>query len=254
MDHKIGMKILGVIPARYESSRFPGKPLALIHGKSMIRRVYEQVSKSAKITKVVVATDDERILKHVHDFGGLAVMTAVDHTSGTERCAEVASKFFPEFDVVINIQGDEPFIDESQIDLVCQSFEDRNTEISTLIKKIETDDELWDANRPKVVIDKQGFALYFSRQTIPFLRSCKKEEWLNKHTFFKHIGIYGYKKEVLLQITCLPASDLEISEQLEQLRWLENGFKIKTMLTDKESMCVDTQEDLDRILKASFGP
>jgi len=246
------MKILGVIPARYESSRFPGKPLTDIKGKSMIQRVYEQCLKCQLLDKVIVATDDERILDDVKGFGGVAMMTQTSHQSGTERCGEVVDKLeqqADEFDAIINIQGDEPFIDPQQINRVAIQLQKQNVDIATLIKKISSSEELFNPNVVKVVADNNGFALYFSRSTIPFLRGHDQNEWHKKHSFFKHIGIYGYKTGVLKKIISLPNGKLELAESLEQLRWLENGFSISTEKTDLESIAIDSPEDLVKIFK-----
>jgi 3-deoxy-manno-octulosonate cytidylyltransferase (CMP-KDO synthetase) len=242
------MKIIGIIPARYASTRFPGKPLVDIHGKTMIQRVYEQSIKTKGLAKVVVATDDERIAQEVTNFGGEFVMTANTHQSGTDRCAEVAEKL-PEYDIVINIQGDEPYISPEQIELLSTCFTDKNTQLATLIKEIYTEEELFNVNIPKVVINSREEALYFSRQTIPFIRNAEKENWSKSHQFYKHIGIYGYRRDVLLAITKLTPSTLELAESLEQLRWLENGFTIKTKVTHLETIAIDTPEDLKKISK-----
>jgi 3-deoxy-manno-octulosonate cytidylyltransferase (CMP-KDO synthetase) len=241
------MKILGIIPARYESTRFPGKPLIDIAGKSMIQRVYEQCLKSSKLDKVVVATDDQRILDHLKTFGAEGVITSAKHASGTDRCGEVAEKF-PEFDILINIQGDEPMIDPMQIDLLCSCFEDSNTCIATLVKRINTNEELFNENTPKVILNKNQQAVYFSRATIPFLRGKKSSSWLIEHTFYKHIGIYAFISQTLTEITKLSVSDLEVAEGLEQLRWIENGYSIQTAITDIESQAIDTPEDLIKLL------
>jgi 3-deoxy-manno-octulosonate cytidylyltransferase (CMP-KDO synthetase) len=241
------MKILGVIPSRYGSTRFPGKPLIDIDGKSMIQRVFEQAKKSTLLTDVVVATDDERILNHVKSFGGNVVMTAASHESGTERCAEVLEKTTDNFDVVINIQGDEPFINPEQINQLCACFDDPKTQIATLIKKISDEEELFNPNRPKVTIDKNDFATMFSRNTIPELNGIDKKEWLTNHVFYKHIGIYGYRATLLKTISELAPSPLEIKEKLEQLRWLENGYAIKVAVTAYEAIAIDTPEDLKKI-------
>lgn len=240
------MKTLGIIPARFASTRFPGKPLIQIHGKSMIQRVYEQASKASSLDQVVVATDDGRIAEEVENFGGQYLITADGHLSGTDRCAEVASAL-PEFDIIINIQGDEPYIDPFQIDLLASCFTNPETQLATLVKKIYTETELFNQNIPKVLINSLGEAIYFSRQTIPFIRNAQPEEWLNTHQFYKHIGIYGYSRSVLLEITRLPASALELAESLEQLRWLENNYKIQTRVTEIETIAIDTPEDLDKI-------
>ncbi|MEE1944081.1 3-deoxy-manno-octulosonate cytidylyltransferase [Pedobacter sp. KR3-3] len=240
------MKILGIIPARYASTRFPGKPLVDINGKTMIQRVYEQAS-LANLAKVVVATDDERIAKEVERFGGQYVLTSSQHQSGTDRCAEVAQQL-PGFEVVINIQGDEPFIDPAQINLVASCFEEEKAELATLIKAIHTEEELFNANLPKVVTNAQGEAIYFSRNPIPFIRGAEKENWIKAHQFYKHIGIYGYRNATLLAITQLAPSSLELAESLEQLRWIENGYAIQTKITELETIAIDTPEDLQKIV------
>lgn len=240
------MKTLGIIPARYASTRFPGKPLVQIKGKSMIRRVYEQAVKAASLSQVVVATDDQRIAQEVENFGGHYVITSADHLSGTDRCAEVAG-ILPEFDVIVNIQGDEPYIDPAQIDLLASCFEDKNVHLATLIKEIHQESELFNYNIPKVLLNTAGEAIYFSRQTIPYLRNAETENWLGTHQFYKHIGIYGYTRKALLEITGLPPSSLELAESLEQLRWIENGFKIQTRVTSIETIAIDTPEDLEKI-------
>lgn len=241
------MKILGIIPARFASTRFPGKPLADICGKSMIQRVYEQASKAKVITQLVVATDDKRIFEHVTGFGGKSVMTADTHQSGTDRCAEVA-QIFPDFEGFINIQGDEPMIDPKQIDLLGNKLIEKEVALATLIKLISSDDELFNYNIPKVVCKTSGEALYFSRQPIPYLRGKELAEWRKHHHFYKHIGIYGYRREALMAITQLPMSALEKAESLEQLRWLENGYTIHCALTETETLAIDTPEDLERLL------
>jgi 3-deoxy-manno-octulosonate cytidylyltransferase (CMP-KDO synthetase) len=240
------MKVLGLIPARYASTRFPGKPLVDIGGKSMIQRVYEQALKCGVLNDVFVATDDERIYYYVINFGGKAVMTADTHPSGTDRCAEVASQH-PEYDVVINIQGDEPFIDPGQISKVAGCFDEPGTQLATLIKKINTTEELYNLSTPKVIINTYNEAIYFSRSPIPHARGVEPQQWLFHNTYYKHIGIYGYKSDVLQQITQLPVSPLEKAESLEQLRWIENGYRIKTALTDMESHAVDVPEDLEKL-------
>lgn len=241
------MKILGVIPSRYASTRFPGKPLIDINGKSMIQRVYEQAKKAAALSEVVVATDDDRIFNHVKSFGGKVIMTSPSHESGTERCAEVLGKLDASFDVVINIQGDEPFINPEQINQLCSCFHDEKTDIATLIKKINTEEELFNPNRPKVEIDNNNFAIMFSRNAIPDLLNTKKENWLSEHIFYKHIGIYGYRNDVLAKISKLPPSPLEQKERLEQLRWIENNYAIKVAVTTHEAIAIDTPEDLQKI-------
>lgn len=242
------MKILGIIPARFASTRFPGKPLADIAGKSMVQRVYDQCRKSSNLDDLIVATDDPGILQHVISFGGKAVMTSDKHPSGTDRCNEVAN-LFPEFDICINIQGDEPMIDPNQIDLVCGCFSDEDVCLATLVKKITTQAELFNHNTPKITFNKNMEALYFSRNTIPFIRESDERNWLREHTFYKHIGIYGYRTATLSEITKLGISSLEKAESLEQLRWLENGYRIKVAITDKESQAIDTPEDLLTLLE-----
>lgn len=241
------MKILGIIPARYQSSRFPGKPLIDIAGKSMIQRVYEQCLKSTKLDKIAIATDDQLILDHVHSFGAEAIMTSPQHASGTDRCGEVAAKF-PDFDVLINIQGDEPMIDPSQIDLLCSCFDKVKTQIATLVKIIDSQEELYNENTPKVILNKNLEAVYFSRQTIPFLRGKESNSWLENHTFYKHIGIYGFRRQTLSELIKLPLSSLELAESLEQLRWIENGYPIQTAITAIESQAIDTPADLEKLL------
>lgn len=240
------MNIIGIIPARYASTRFPGKPLIDIQGQSMIQRVYNQASKSKHLQKVIVATDDHRIYEHVKGFGGEVIMTSEQHVSGTDRCAEVIQTY-PDYDMVINIQGDEPFIDPEQIDLLAACFLTPGVQIATLIKKIHSTVELTNTHIPKVIINYQGQAIYFSRQTIPFQRNQVPEDWLGHHIYYKHIGIYGYRSEVLRKLTGLLPSRLELAEGLEQLRWLENGYNIQTAETDLETLAVDTEEDLQKI-------
>jgi len=241
------MKTIGIIPSRYASTRFPGKPLVQIAGKSMIRRVYEQATKSKSLDEVVVATDDLRIVEEVKSFGGNYVLTDSKHQSGTDRCAEVITKL-PHFDTIINIQGDEPFIDPEQIDLLAGCFKDDGVQLATLIKGISSEEELFNTNIPKVVLNAFEEAIYFSRQTIPYLRNTAQKDWLGAHQFYKHIGIYGYSSEALLEITKLPPSILELAENLEQLRWLENGYKIKTKITTLETLAIDTPDDLKKLI------
>ena len=241
------LKFIVVIPARYASTRFPGKPLALLGGKPVIQRVYEQVSGVVK--DVVVATDDERIYSAVEAFGGRVVMTSANHKSGTDRCWEAYQKQGEEYDVVINVQGDEPFIAESQLRSIMACFEDDATDIATLVKPFAESDglaALQNPNSPKVVLDNESRAIYFSRSVIPYLRGVEPEEWLSKHTFYKHIGMYAFRREVLREVTALPQSTLEKAESLEQLRWLENGYKIGVGVTNIETVGIDTPEDLER--------
>jgi len=246
-----GYHFTGIIPSRYASSRFPGKPLAMIGGKSMILRVYEQASKSLDI--VYVATDDSRIYDAVLDFGGKAVMTSDKHQSGTDRCAEAAAIIAKEkgikADVVINIQGDEPFIRPEQIDLLVSCFSDKSVELATLVRKVEPGEEIINPNHPKVILDKSGNAIYFSRSVIPFIRDSDLSKWTYIHTYYKHIGLYAYKTHTLNLITELPRSPLEIMESLEQNRWLQNGYKIRTAVTEWESVCIDTPGDMENAKK-----
>jgi 3-deoxy-manno-octulosonate cytidylyltransferase (CMP-KDO synthetase) len=239
-------KYIGIIPARYASTRFPGKPLALIQGKPMIQRVYEQASKV--LDTVYVATDDERIFEAVKEFGGRVIMTSTSHSSGTDRCAEAITRVEQElgeqFDVVLNIQGDEPFIEPQQISLLMECFEQPQTQIATLVKTASLPDEIFNPNRPKVVLGSNQQALYFSRSPIPFIRGAEKEDWLRSAKFYLHIGLYAFRKEILLKVTRLPQSALEKAESLEQLRWLENGFHITTRITTYDSFGIDTPEDL----------
>lgn len=242
------MKFTAIIPARFQSTRFPGKPLAMLNSKPLIQWVYENVS--ALLEQVWVATDDERIYKTVRDFGGKAIKTIAHHRSGTDRAAEAAEILSEkiEFDVVVNVQGDEPFIRAEQINKLVSCF-DGETEIATLIKKIENTEELFNPNRPKVVINNQQNALYFSRSPIPFVRGEKENNWMITNLFWAHVGLYAYKKDVLQKITKLPPGKLERAEALEQLRWLENGYKIKTAVTEHQSIGIDTPEDLEQALQ-----
>ena len=245
------MKILGIIPARYASTRFPGKPLTVINGKSMIQRVYEQSLKAELLTDVVVATDDQRIYDAVIAFGGKVMMTSSEHNSGTDRCCEIVDKIGNQYDAVINIQGDEPFINPEQINQIAALISTEESQIASLCKPIKDEDELFDENVVKVVFDKNCKAMYFSRQTIPFLRKTDKnaKSWMQQRTFYKHIGIYAYKVDVLKQIARLPQSGLELSECLEQLRWLENSYEIKMGITEFESYSIDTPQDVEKCLK-----
>lgn len=239
------MKSLGIIPARFESSRFPGKPLVKIGEKTMIQRVYEQCQKASSLTEVIVATDDARIYDHVISFGGNVKMTASNHPSGTDRIAEVASAM-EGFDIIVNIQGDEPFIHPKQIEFVIDIFEENeNAEIATGVKLIETQSDIFNPNVVKCVFGKNGKALLFSRSPIPFLRNEEKENW-SISNFYKHIGMYAFRRNTLLEITKLPPSRLEKLESLEQLRWLENGFEIFTTELPFDSFGIDTPEDLEK--------
>ncbi len=238
------MKFIGIIPARYASTRFPGKPLAMLGRRTVIQRVYEQVA--AVLEEAYVATDDERIFKAVEEFGGRVIMTRQDHKSGTDRIEEAAEKIGTQADVIINIQGDEPFIQKSQIETLKKLFENPDTQIGTLGKRFDNIEAAANPNSPKIVTDKNGFALYFSRSIIPYIRGKEQTEWLQHFPFLKHLGLYAYRRDVLRQITQLPQSPLELAESLEQLRWLENGYRIRVGLTDVETVGIDTPEDLRR--------
>ncbi|CAN5486375.1 3-deoxy-manno-octulosonate cytidylyltransferase [soil metagenome] len=243
------MKILGVIPARYASSRFPGKPLADLLGKSMVHRVYLQCKKSKYLSEIVVATDHQEIYNHVLGFGGNAVLTSDQHPSGTDRCCEAMELHSDSFDFVVNIQGDEPFIDPQQIDLLCASIES-TTELATLIQKIITVEQLLSPGEAKVVLNHKKEAMFFSRSPIPFIQKIEQKNWLDHAQFYRHVGLYAYRKDILKKITQLPVSPLEKAESLEQLRWIENGFKIKTVETDaEEGLCIDTPDDLLRAIE-----
>jgi len=239
------MKVVGIIPARYNSTRFPGKPLAMIKGKTMIRRVCEQAWKS-KLDAVVVATDDVRIADEVMGFGGQYVLTDPNHRSGTDRCREALDLLENQYDAVINIQGDEPFIDPKQIDLLIDLISRDDTLLASVAKKIEEEEELFSPNAVKVVMDNDGKALYFSRNPIPFMRNAERSEWLDKGVFYKHVGIYAYKADVLRQVAQMQPTALELAESLEQLRWLENGLPIHMAVIDADGISVDTPDDLRR--------
>lgn len=236
------MKFIGIIPARFASTRFPGKPLAILGGKPVIQRVYEQVKQV--LPNVYVATDDQRIFNCVLEFGGQVVMTRADHKSGTDRIEEAIEKIGGDWDVVVNIQGDEPFIKKAQIETVCRCFDDKTTEIATLGKPFASIEEVNNPNSPKIVLDNQDFAMYFSRSIIPFIRGKEKQSWLSYFPFLKHIGIYAYRTQTLHEITQMPQSSLELAESLEQLRWLQNGKKIKVGITNIETVGIDTPQDL----------
>ena len=238
------MKFMAIIPARYASTRYPGKPLAILGGKTVIQRVYEQVK--SVLDDVYVATDDDRIYNTVTDFGGKAVMTRADHKSGTDRIEEAAEKIGLDADVIINVQGDEPFIQPSQIKTLMQLFDAPETQIGTLGKPFESIDAVENPNSPKIVTDNRGFALYFSRSIIPYIRGKERDSWFGEYPFLKHLGIYAYRREVLAEVTKLPMSSLEKAESLEQLRWLQNGYHIRVGLTDIETVGIDTPEDLTR--------
>lgn len=243
------MKFIGIIPARYASTRFPGKPLADMKGKYMIQRVYEQARKV--LDHVCVATDDDRIFNAVQSFGGEVVMTSAQHHSGTDRCFEAYRTLGGHEDVVINIQGDEPFIKPEQIESLIACFDSPQIQIATLVRPFEASEgyeALANPNSPKVVLNERHEALYFSRSVIPYLRGVEPAEWLARHTYYKHIGMYGYRADVLGQITCLPQSSLELAESLEQLRWLQNGYTIKVGITTQETIGIDTPADLEKAI------
>lgn len=250
------MKVLGVIPARFASTRYPGKPLVSINGKSMIRRVYEQALKASSLDHVLIATDDSRIFDHVKGFDGNVVMTSPTHQNGTARCQEVLGSLSltdqsVKYDVVVNIQGDEPFINPLQIDKVAGLFNDPKVEIGTLAKRITKTEELFNPNTVKAVFGKKKNAICFSRQAMPFLRDIPEKDWTEKFDFYKHIGIYGYRAEVLNEIVKLKASKLEEAEKLEQLRWLENGYNIAVEITEFEGVSIDSPEDLSKLTNRS---
>lgn len=241
------MKFLGIIPARYSSSRFPGKPLAQLGGKPVIQHVYERAKQV--LTDVYVATDDERIYNVVTAFGGKAVMTQANHQSGTERACEALDKIEGKFDVVINIQGDEPFIQTEQIRMIMSCFDDEQTQIATLGIPLKSMQDVRNVNSPKIVLDINNNALYFSRSAIPFIRGIEQADWIGHYPFLKHIGLYAYRVETLHEISKLPPSSLELAERLEQLRWLQNGYRIKVCITNIETVSIDTPQDLERAKK-----
>ncbi len=246
-----GLRVVGIIPARYASTRFPGKPLAMINGKSMIERVYNQASQCSLLKTVIVATDDERIASHVRGFGGKVVMTSAHHPSGTDRIAEAIALLEKEnefFDIAVNIQGDEPYIRPEQIEKVIRLFSQEKVELATLIKSITEQEELFNPNVVKVMTDQAGRALLFSRSPIPHIRGQAKENWMEHFTFYKHIGIYAYRTETLKKIASLLPAPPEIAESLEQLRWLWNGHQIFTNTTDLETFGIDTPEDLSKLI------
>ena len=244
------MSFIGIIPARYASSRFPGKPLADINGKPMIQRVYEQAVKALPL--VYVATDDTRIVECVENFNGNVILTAATHRSGTDRCAEAIAKIQLDrnikFDVVVNIQGDEPFIEPVQIRQLIACFDTPEVQIATLVKRFSAEEDITNPNIPKVVVSREWEALYFSRSPIPYMRDVARSEWAAKHVFYKHVGIYAYRTGTLRTLWNLEPGSLEMAESLEQLRWLENGYRIKVAETEYETHAVDTPEDLARLL------
>lgn len=239
------MNFIAIIPARYASTRFPGKPLAMLGGKTVIQRVYEKVS--ACVDETYVATDDDRIFDHVKSWGGNVVMTSTKHKSGTDRIEEAIEKIGGNYDVIINVQGDEPFIAAEQIETVRRCFDDADTQIATLgIRFGNNIDAVKNPNSPKIILDNRGFAMYFSRSVIPFIRGKEQESWATEYPFMKHIGLYAYRREVLREVTQLPQSSLELAESLEQLRWLQNGYRIKVGETSIETIGIDTPEDLEQ--------
>ncbi len=237
------MNVIGIIPARFASSRFPGKMLAKIHGKTMIRHVYEQCLKATLLNTIVIATDDNKIKTECESFGAEVIMTSPEHPSGTDRCFEAIQKINQQYDFIVNIQGDEPFIRPEQIDMLVSGLKSK-TELSTLIKKIDNNEILFSVGNVKVTFNTNNEALYFSRSVIPFLRNFPKEEWLNNHNFYEHVGLYAYRTDILKLICKLQPSKLELAESLEQLRWLENGYKIDLQETPYDSFCIETPEDL----------
>jgi len=240
--------IVGIIPARYASTRFPGKSLIDIRGKSMIQRVYEQSTKSKALDKIVVATDDKRIYDHVVAFGGEVVMTGEQHPSGTDRCWDAFKQLKGDYQYIINIQGDEPFIDPMQIDELAMVLQDGTTELATQMIPVSSHEMLFDKGEVKIVLNDRMEALYFSRMVIPFIKGVDEKEWHKHHTYYRHVGMYAYRKDVLEAITKLPVSSLEKAESLEQLRWVEHGYKIKCVPTRFESHCIDTPEDVEKVL------
>ncbi len=241
--------IAGIIPARYASSRFPGKPLIDIQGKSMIQRVYEQAAQSKLLHKLVVATDDERILQHVRSFGGEALMTSPNHANGTDRCWEALQQLGSEYTYVINVQGDEPFIEPQQLDELAAVLQDGTTELATQMIPVSNHEELFDRGEVKIVLNENMEALYFSRMVIPFIKGVDEKEWHLHFPYHRHVGMYAYRRDVLEKISQIPVSTLEQAESLEQLRWLQSGFKIKCVPTGFESHCIDTPEDIEKVLR-----
>ncbi len=244
------MKTVAIIPARYASTRFPGKPLAMLGGVTVIERVYGKVREA--VSDVFVATDDERIFAAVEAFGGRAIMTSTEHRSGTDRCYEAYTKCGVVADVVVNVQGDEPFIAREQIEAIIECFDNLSIDIATLVKPFSSVDDfamLENPNSPKVVVSRDNRALYFSRSVIPYLRGAERAEWLKEHTYYKHIGMYAFRSETLRKVTALEPSPLEKAESLEQLRWLENGFQIGVGISHIETIGIDTPEDLERAEK-----
>lgn len=240
--------IVGIIPARYASTRFPGKPLIVIDGKTMLQRVYEQAAKSRLLSKVVVATDDARIYEHVKNFGGNVVMTATHHPSGTDRCLDALQQLSEPYDYVINIQGDEPFIEPEQIDELAAVLQNGTIELATQMIAVDDPDILFDKGEVKIVLNTNHEALYFSRMVIPFIKGVEEKEWYKHHQYYRHVGMYAYRADVLKKVAALPVSALEKAESLEQLRWIENGYRIKCVVTKYESHGIDTPEDVEKVL------
>lgn len=240
------MKVLGIIPARYASTRFPGKPLIDILGKTMIQRVYEQARKSNSLSKVIVATDDERIYNHVRRFGDV-IITSTEHPSGTDRCLEACQNLSETYDVVINIQGDEPLLDPEQLNVLAESFSDQSVQIATLATIFKSEELLFDTSKVKVILNQRGNALYFSRQCIPFQQK-EHDQWMTNYNYLQHVGIYAFRSNILAEVAKLPQSTLEKAESLEQLRWLDNGYAIRVELCDHNGISVDVPEDLNRVI------
>jgi 3-deoxy-manno-octulosonate cytidylyltransferase (CMP-KDO synthetase) len=241
--------IVAIIPARYASTRFPGKPLIDILGKPMIQRVYEQVAQCKTIDRVVVATDDKRIFDRVEAFGGEALMTAADHPSGTDRCWEAFRQLKENFQYIINVQGDEPFIDPGQVDELGNVLNNEEVELATQMIAVDDHEVLFDRGEVKIVLNENNEALYFSRMVIPYIKGVEEKNWHEHHTYYRHVGMYAYRADVLKKLTALPVSSLEKAESLEQLRWLQNGFRIRCVLTKYDSHCIDTPEDVNKVLK-----
>lgn len=247
------MKTVAIIPSRFASSRFPGKPLALINEKPMVQHVYERCL--GYFDDVVVATDDQRIFNTVNSFGGQVLLTDTNHESGTDRCAEAARLLAKkkQFDIVVNVQGDEPFVNVEQFKSLIACFNNSETQIATLLSPIKSENILFDINKVKAVVGVNGRALYFSRQAIPFMRDNPTSEWLLQHRYYLHLGVYAYRANVLQQITKLKPGILEQCEKLEQLRWLENGYAIQTAFSEHINLGVDTPSDLEDLIKEING-
>jgi 3-deoxy-manno-octulosonate cytidylyltransferase (CMP-KDO synthetase) len=245
---KVNMSIIGIIPARYASTRFPGKPLVQINGKSMIQRVYEQTAKAKLMTKIIIATDDDRIAEHVKGFGAEVVITKAEHPSGTDRCFEAYQLNGQKFDYVLNIQGDEPFLDPEQINSLAEACLG-DVEIATQMIKCYDHEVLFDKGEVKIILNSNNEALYFSRNVIPFIKGVDEKEWHKHFDYFRHVGMYAYRTDILQKITALKPSALELAESLEQLRWLEYGYKIKCVETVYDSHCVDTPEDIEKVMR-----